>query len=142
MKMTDIMLLTNNGLIYEMLGDIVGVRMLDGGYREVLTAVRDMVYLGHRLHNHPLYGSIKPNATPYRTIAISVKPHEFSPDHAQIISNSIAAYDGCLHGRREFSERELKDLRVVDAGLVCRQEWKHTMGIKEGGCFEAAAWVY
>ena len=40
-------------------------------YREILVRARDLVYIGHRLCNHPLYGSLRPHETPYRTVVLS-----------------------------------------------------------------------
>lgn len=84
----------------------------------MLIRVRDMVYLGHILYTHPLSGSVKPNQTPYRTVAVSAKPHEFSMEHSEIISNSITVFDKFPMERRILSDRILRDLQIVDHSII------------------------
>ena len=112
-----ILLLTNNPLVKERMGEDYAVCLVEGGYREVLIRVRDMIYLGHRLHTHPLMGSIKPNQTPYRTVALSQKVHELSMEDTEIISNSIAVAEKYTPPR-SFPQRVLKDLQIVDYSLI------------------------
>jgi len=112
-----ILLLTNNPLVKERMGEDYAVCLVEGGYREVLIRVRDMIYLGHRLHTHPLMGSIKPNQTPYRTVALSAKAYELSMEDTQIISNSIAVAEKYTPPR-SFPQRVLKDLQIVDHSII------------------------
>ncbi|WDC84296.1 GrdX family protein [Caloramator sp. mosi_1] len=43
----------------------------DASLLDILITVRDYVHKGHRLLTHPLMGSIKPNQTPYKSVAVS-----------------------------------------------------------------------
>ena len=111
------MIVTNNPMAREKATGKYQVVFVEGGYRDVLIKVRDMVHLGHALYTHPLAGSIKPNQTPYRTVALSGKIREFSMEDSQIISNSITACDK-FAPPRSFSKKTLKDLQTADISLI------------------------
>lgn len=89
-----------------------------GGYREVLVAVRDHVYLGHPLLTHPLCGSIKPNQTPYRSVLVGAVAAAVSMDDCQIIADAIATYDRFAVKSAAFSAEMLQDLQQIDRYLV------------------------
>ena len=110
-------MVTNNPLVKERMGKTYPVIFVEGGYRDVLIKVRDMVHLGHRLFTHPLMGSIKPNQTPYRTVCLSKNVHEFSMEDPQIISNSIVACDKFVPAQY-FPQSMLKDLQTADISLI------------------------
>lgn len=119
MKKADCIIVTNNPLAQEKLGEDFSVCFVNGGYTDVLTRVRDMVYVGHGLLTHPLMGSVKPDVTPYRTVAVSKKTDEFSAEYSQIISNSIAAIEKFTPSAKPCAQRILKDLQLVDLSLIC-----------------------
>ncbi len=112
-----ILLFTNNPLVKERMGEDYAVCFVEGGYRDVLIKVRDMIYLGHRLYTHPLMGSVKPNQTPYRTAALSGKAYELSMEDIEIISKSITVMDK-FAPPHSFPRRVLKDLQIVDHSLI------------------------
>ena len=62
-------------------------------YREILVMARDKVYAGHTLYTHPLSGSVKPNETPYKSVIVSMVPHGFDQQVAEIMSNAIGVCD-------------------------------------------------
>ena len=67
-------IITNNVLSKEGFEKTADVLFVEGSLMDVMKTARDYVHKGHRLLTHPLMGSIKPNETPYKTIAISHKP--------------------------------------------------------------------
>ena len=69
------------------------VIMIDGTYRDVLVKVRDMLHLGHQLLTHPLMGSIKPNETPYRSVAVSKHIGKVDYDNIILMEEAIATFD-------------------------------------------------
>lgn len=117
MKAAEFVLVTNNPLVRNSMGKDYAIYFVEGGYRDVLIKVRDMVHLGHGLYTHPLAGSIKPNQTPYRTVALSRKIREFSMEDSQIISNSIIVWDK-FAPPRSFPKRTLNDLQTADLSLI------------------------
>lgn len=114
----DYLLITNNPLAAECMGGCYPVEFVEGGYRDVLVRARDMVYIGHTLYTHPLAGSVKPNETVYRSIAVSKKPHEFSPEQAEMMSNSIMAYDKFPPKKRILTDELLRDFQLIDYTLI------------------------
>ena len=96
---------------------------VEGGYRDVLCKARDMVHRGQRLLTHPLMGSLKPNETPYRSIAVSEEAGDLDYDSLQLIEDAIATFDKFAqvvrHDRGEHApERMLADFRLIDASLI------------------------
>jgi hypothetical protein len=66
----DCLILTNNELVRKILGKQYEIAFFgECSYRDILIKTRDLVYAGHRLYTHPLAGSVKPNETPYRSVA-------------------------------------------------------------------------
>ncbi len=99
------------------------VRFIDGGYRDVLTAARDMVHKGHRLLTHPLMGSLKPNETPYRTVVLSREQGALDFDSLQLIEQAVETFDRFAKVRRpdrgvNTPESMLADFRLIDLSLV------------------------
>ena len=77
-----------------------------------------MVYVGHTLYTHPLSGSVKPNETPYKSIAVSKVPHAFSAEQAGIIAECILAADKFPPRTRALSEAVKRDFQLIDYTLL------------------------
>ena len=69
----EFIIITNNPLIVEKLGQEYTVEYEDISYEDTLKKVRNYVYKGHELLTHPLSGSVKPNETPYKSVMVSEK---------------------------------------------------------------------
>ena len=65
-------LVTNNDRVYEKYKDVCNVILMEN-YESVMIKVRDLVYDRHILLTHPQASSLKPNQTPYRSIAVYPK---------------------------------------------------------------------
>ena len=117
----DYLILTNNPLVPACL-EGKGLYTIDFrpelSYREILTLVRDKVYLGHTLYTHPLAGSVKPNETPYKSVIVSMVPHQFDSQQAEIIANAIAVFDKFKPIGWELNERILRDFQLIDYTLL------------------------
>lgn len=61
--------LTNNPLVRDSNLN-KDIEFLEEDYIGILKICRDYIHSGYRLLSHPLYGSVKPNETPYRTIIL------------------------------------------------------------------------
>ena len=85
---------------------------------EVLVKGRDYIYQGHVLLTHPLGGSVKPNETPYKTIAITVDKSELDLKSVEIISNSIQVCEKFSLKSREYLEEVLEDFMEIDYSLI------------------------
>jgi hypothetical protein len=115
----DYLIVTNNPLVARCMGGAYQIQFFEGlSYREILVKVRDLVYAGHTLYTHPLAGSVKPNETPYRSVLISLTPHTMAFDQAEMISNSIEAFDKFTPRNRTLSEKVLRDFQLIDYTLL------------------------
>lgn len=117
----DYLILTNNPLVPACM-EGKGLYTIDFrpelSFREVLVLARDKVYAGHTLYTHPLAGSVKPNETPYKSVIVSMVPHQFDPQHAEIIANAIAVFDKFKPIGWELNERILRDFQLIDYTLL------------------------
>ena len=95
------------------------VLYIEGDYKDVLYMVRDKVQLNYHLLTHPLSGSIKPNETPYKSIAIK---KEKKPDllSLELISNAIEVYKKLQKDLKTpfWTESILEDFRIIDLDLI------------------------
>jgi hypothetical protein len=115
----DFFIVTNNLRVHSELGDSYHVEYKEGSYRDVLITVRDYIYEGHALLTHPLAGSIKPNETPYRTVAVSKDKHKLDLESADVILSSIQTCDKFCMKPKEYSEEVLEDFQQIDYSLIC-----------------------
>ncbi len=115
-------ILTNNPDVVQTFQDRDVLRV-DGTYRDVLTKARDLIHQGHRLLTHPLMGSLKPNETPYRTVAVSSEQAALDMDSLLLIENAIETFDKFAQVTRpdrgvNTPERMLADFRMIDLSLI------------------------
>lgn len=116
-----IIIVTNNVLSDKSFRGNHRVDFIEGSLLDVLIKVRDYIHLGHRLITHPLMGSIKPNQTPYKTVAITLKAYELVDLNSLIlIENSIEITLKLLNNKpsRNWPEEVLEDYRAVDFELI------------------------
>ena len=119
-------ILTNNPDVMKAMTDC-DVRFIDGTYRDVLIKARDLVHQGHRLFSHPLMGSLKPNETPYRTIALSDSAGPLDTDSLLLIENAIETFDKfakVVRAERGINtpQEMLADFRLIDLSLIQSME--------------------
>lgn len=113
----DLVIITNNPLVYDRLKDRCEVEYSDISYLDVLYKVRDLVYQNHKLLTHPLSGSIKPKETKYKSIAIEKKETLLDITSVDLISNAIEVYK--KFNVLEFPNSMLSDFQLVDLSLIC-----------------------
>lgn len=97
------------------------VIFIEGTLMDVLIKSRDLIHIGHELLTHPLMGSIKPNQTPYKTVALSLKPQKQADmDSIVFIENSIETVSRFLSMKplRDWPESVLEDFRLIDFDLI------------------------
>lgn len=127
-------IITNNPLVKEKLlqkterpDKVKSVTLLDCDYMGVLQNVRNLVHVGYKILTHPLYGSVKPNETPYRTICVE-KGEGLDMDSLKLIESAIQTVDTFQKNYKTpvWDERVTNDFQVVDLDLMV-----HTLnGIK------------
>lgn len=117
-------ILTNNPRAAEEFGKTHDVRFEEGGLKNVLLRARDCVNRGDVLLSHPLYGSVKPNETPYRSILLqqgksqagSTAPAD--PESVRLIGNAVSAFEKFIDKKPVTDPRLLDDFQAVDLSLL------------------------
>lgn len=112
-------LITNNPkFIEENLKDI-GIEYLDVSYIDILRKVRDYVHENWEIVTHPLYGSVKPNETIYRTIVIK-ENNSLDITSVNLISDAILTFKKFRNNREvpQWTDRVKDDFSVIDHDLI------------------------
>lgn len=114
-------IITNNILSHDKLKDDFDIDFVEGTMLDVMITVRDYLHKGYRLLTHPLMGSVKPNETPYKSVAISLKPENGTDyDSIMLIENSIETVQRFLSIKplRNWPQSVLEDFSVIDYDLI------------------------
>ena len=118
-------ILTNNPLAVDEFKDTHDVEFVEGKLIDVLIKARDMVNCGAVLLNHPLYGSVKPNETPYRSLLIkrteATADGSFpaaDPESVRLIGNAVNAFRKFIVKKEITNQSLLEDFQVVDLSLL------------------------
>ena len=112
-------LITNNPkFIEENLKDIE-IEYSDVSYIDILRKVRDYVHENWEIVTHPLYGSVKPNETIYRTIVIKEK-NSLDITSVNLISDAILTFKKFRNNREvpQWTDRVKDDFSVIDHDLI------------------------
>lgn len=112
-------LITNNPkFIEENLKDIE-IEYLDVSYIDILRKVRDYVHENWEIVTHPLYGSVKPNETIYRTIIIK-ENNSLDITSVNLISDAILTFKKFRNNREvpQWTDRVKDDFSVIDHDLI------------------------
>lgn len=115
------MILTNNSKVAEDFAENNRMEYLDGeAFISILYYARDLIHKNYILLTHPLSGSIKPNETPFKSLALSAEPKEFDIQSLEIIENAIATTEKLLKDCkvREWPERIIDDFKLIDYNLI------------------------
>lgn len=114
-------LITNNPMARDYFAsDDMEVEYIDTlGYMDVLKRVRDEIHLGQELLTHPLSGSVKPNETPYKSVAIG-KTTLHDMDSLWLIEQAIATYIKFEKNKAlpNWTQRVQEDFMAVDFDLI------------------------
>lgn len=112
-------LITNNPkFIEENLKDIE-IEYLDVSYIDILRKVRDYVHENWEIVTHPLYGSVKPNETIYRTIVIK-ENNSLDITSVNLISDAVLTFKKFRNNREvpQWTDRVKDDFSVIDYDLI------------------------
>ena len=112
-------LITNNPkFIEENLKDIE-IEYLDVSYIDILRKVRDYVHENWEIVTHPLYGSVKPNETIYRTIVLK-ENNSLDITSVNLISDAILTFKKFRNNREvpQWTDRVKDYFSVIDHDLI------------------------
>ena len=113
-------LITNNDRVYEKYKDELKVILLDT-YEEVLIKVRDMVYDKHILLTHPQASSLKPNQTPYRSVAVYPRGKDDNMKDILLIEKCLQVYyewQEIAPSPEKYEARVANDFKTIDLSVV------------------------
>ena len=112
------LIITNNPIIEENVKNIE-IKTLDTDYIGTLKYCRDLVHEGYELLSHPLYGSVKPNETPYRTVIIK-KGKSLDTNSLNLIEEAIETAEKFKNNKLTpmWTEKVLDDFRVIDFDIM------------------------
>ena len=123
----DLVLVTNNSY-FQKLVDLPRLQFIRGTSLDVLINVRDAVHLGSDLLTHPLYGNLRPDQQPFRSVLLrnpAQKERNFSSvaylDSISMIEEALLLYRG--YGSRlktpdYLPEATREDYAFVDSELM------------------------
>ena len=112
--------ITNNKDLAECLHE---ANVLEGPAISVLMRGRDLIHLGWRLEASPLYGNLRPNQQPYRTLVLKRQkgmPGVPVDDHSlQLIETAISICSDCMTREPgEMADDIESDYKYVDFALM------------------------
>lgn len=90
-------------------------------YIEILEYSRNLIHKGYELLTHPLYGSIKPNETIYRSIVLK--------ENTVVDFNSVTLIEDAISTAIKFAKNKQRpiwtekikdDFRVIDMDLISK----------------------
>lgn len=114
-------IITNNDKVNHDYGSTMNVLFLeDASYLDILKIIRDKVHEGYRLLTHPLSGSVKPNETPFKSVAISEEKSSLDMQSLEIIEDCLRVAERFIAEKKPpvWTERVLDDFRLIDYGLI------------------------
>lgn len=111
-------IITNNPIVKQEIKD-KEILQKDITYIEILKECRDLIHKGYELLSHPLYGSVKPNETPYRSI-IMKKGKNLDTNSLMLIEEAILTSSKFQNNKNtpNWTERIKDDFRVIDFDIL------------------------
>ncbi|MGM0421044.1 MAG: GrdX family protein [Bacillota bacterium] len=118
----ELVLVTNNPLCLSKAREN-GIETVEcDGLTQVIKCSRDLIHKGYKLVNHPLAGSVKPWANPYRSIML-IEGDSLDVDSLKVMENAINKYDQFEKDLTEdylekISEPIRQDYSLIDYELI------------------------
>jgi len=100
----DVVLVTNNPCFQQSV-DLSRLQLLCGTSLDVLIVVRDSIHLGSDLLTHPLYGNLRPNQQPFRSILLRNSAQKDRNFGASTYLDSISTIEEAVLLYRSYGNR-------------------------------------
>ena len=112
-------LLTNNHAFLNYNKKNIEVNYRETDYLGILKIARDYVHENYRLLTHPLYGSVKPNETIYRSVVL-VKDDSTDTDSVILLASAIETFEKFKGNKKTplWIDRVKEDFSVIDHDLI------------------------
>lgn len=111
-------IITNNPKIKSQIND-KNILYKDITYIQILKECRDLVHKGYEILSHPLYGSVKPNETPYRSI-IMKKGQNLDMNSLILIEEAIRTSSKFQNNKKtpNWTPTVIDDFKVIDLDIL------------------------
>ena len=112
-------LLTNNPKFLGFKRKNLEIDYRETDYLTILKVARDYIHKNFEILTHPMYGSIKPNETLYRSIVLK-EEKDLSVNSVALISEAIEVFLKFNKNKDtpEWTESVKEDFRVIDYDLI------------------------
>lgn len=112
-------LLTNNPKFINYSKKNMEIDYRDENYLKILEIARDFVHKNYEIITHPLYGSVKPNETIYRSIVLE-KVEQLDINSVNLISDAIETFKKFNNMKKtpNWTEAIREDFSVIDYDLI------------------------
>ena len=112
-------LITNNPKFNQEKFKDIEIEYFDISYLDVLKKVRDYIHDNYEVLTHPLYGSVKPNETIYRSILIK-RSEKLDITSINLISEAVGTFEKFRNNKRVplWTDRVKDDFSVIDHDLI------------------------
>ena len=112
-------LITNNPKFNQEKFKDIEIEYFDISYLDVLKKVRDYVHDNYEVLTHPLYGSVKPNETIYRSILIK-RSEKLDITSINLISEAVGTFEKFRNNKRVplWTDRVKDDFSIIDHDLI------------------------
>ena len=110
-------ILTNNPKIKEL--NLEEILYKEEGYIKILESARNLRHNNYEMLSHPLYSSIKPNETPYRTIILKHR-NELDINSLLLIEQAIFTANKFIINDKSktYNKEVLEDFQIVDLNII------------------------
>lgn len=112
-------LLTNNPKFIDYSRKKIEVDYREENYLKILEIARDYIHKNYEIITHPLYGSVKPNETIYRSIVLE-KKDSLDLNSVNLISDAIETFKKFENMKKtpNWTESVKDDFSVIDFDLI------------------------
>lgn len=110
-------IITNNPMVRDAYANRYNTEFRAASYEALLKEVRNLVHLGARLLTHPLYGSVKPHETPYRSVLLETGTGRTDAESVALIENALLSAKKFRNKAASYDADLLKDCQTVDLSL-------------------------
>ena len=126
---TGFMIITNNPLVKEKLGEDYHVEYEELSYEDTLKKVQKMIFRGYRLLTHPLSGSVKPNETPYKSVmSLRNAGRSGCTGNADHCRRHPACgkfqFKSDLYKPQVYADFQLVDYTLISSALPSAESWR------------------
>lgn len=113
-----IIIITNNPMVKNKIKH-KDVKYIKDTYLEVLKESRNLIHKGYELLSHPMYSSIKPNETPYRSIILK-KSNKLDTNSVLLIEEAIYISNKFQNNKQtpNWTDNVMNDFRVIDLDIL------------------------